>query len=206
MRSLIKKLLKEFVEIKLNEWEDNISDFGKVVSTLIWCDREKQQKLYLFVGFNTYGELESFSYSFMLLNENNEPLTEYMTEKDEVSKYLPNEIKNKKQIFPIIKNMTRKLLDNNIPKKILRKTVEPLGGDSLKRYEEITNIMVNEYGYKIDETYLDSFGCTVWLLSKKEITDNNSDMNETYEIGGIPNKKQILKDTFDWVLPLLEKK
>jgi hypothetical protein len=30
-------------------------------------------------------------------------------------------------------------------------------------------------------------------------------MNETYEIGGIPNKKQILKDTFDWGLPLLKK-
>lgn len=101
--------------------------------------------------------------------------------------------------------MTRKLLNKNLPKEILRRTIEPLNGDPLKRYEEITNIMVNEYGYKVDKTYLDDFGCTVWLLSKNESTDTNRNMNETYEIGGIPNKKQILKDTFDWVLPLLKK-
>lgn len=43
-------------------------------------------------------------------------------------------IKNKKIIFPIIKNMTRKLMDQQLPQNIIRKTVQPLSGDSLKRY------------------------------------------------------------------------
>lgn len=99
-------------------------------------------------------------------------------------------IKNKKQIFPIIKMMTRELMDQQLPQNIIRKTVEPVTGDSLKRYQEIINIMVNEYGYRVKDTHI----------------DKNKNMDESYEIGGIPSGKQILKDTFDWVLPLLPKK
>jgi hypothetical protein len=93
-----------------------------------------------------------------------------------------------------------------IPEEIYRRTVEPLTGDSLERYNRITNIMINEYGYTLDKTYTDDNGCTIWILTKKNQTDNNKEMNETYEIGGVPNGQQLLKDTFDWVLPLLPKR
>jgi hypothetical protein len=88
-----------------------------------------------------------------------------------------------------------------IPEEIYRRA-----GDSLERYNRITNIMINEYGYGLDETYIDDNGCTVWILTKKHQTDNNKEMNETYEMGGVPNSQQLLKDTFDWVLPLLPKR
>jgi hypothetical protein len=41
---------------------------------------------------------------------------------------------------------------------------------------------------------------------KTQETDNNQEMSESYEIGGIPNGQQLLKDTFDWVLPKLPKR
>jgi hypothetical protein len=77
--------------------------------------------------------------------------------------------------------------------------------NSLVRYQQITNIMVNEYGYTVTETYKDRDDCTIWILNKNIEQDNNKEMNETYEVGGIPSGQQILKDTFDWVLPLLSK-
>lgn len=97
-------------------------------------------------------------------------------------------------------------MSQQLPENIIRKTVEPLSGDSLKRYQEITNIMVNEYGYIVKETYTDNDGCTIWKLVKDTHIDKNKNMDESYEIGGIPSGKQILKDTFDWVLPLLPKR
>ena len=205
MKFLIKKILKEITINKINEWENNINDFGEVLSTLIWYDDENGEKLYLFVGFNFYGNLTAFSYSFILLDSNNKPLTDYMTEKNEVSKYIPKELKNTKQIFPIVKGLTRKLLNKMLPEEIYRKTVEPLSGDSLTRYHEITNIMVNEYDYSLKETYVDQDGCTVWKLIKTKETKINKNMEESYKLGGIPNGKQILKDTFDKILPLLPK-
>ena len=78
--------------------------------------------------------------------------------------------------------MTRKLLDKHLPDEIVRKTSEPLSGDSLKRYEEITNIMVNEYGYHLKSKTKDEFGCTKWVLSRTNISENNKDMKDNYEI------------------------
>jgi len=106
VNKLIKKLLREIIENKIDNWENNISDFGKILCTKIWVDDETGDKFYLFVGFNNYGRMESYSYSFMLLDINNKPKTEYMTEKDEVSRYIPKDIKNKRQIFPIVEGLT----------------------------------------------------------------------------------------------------
>lgn len=206
VKELIKQLLREEIISKLSEWEQNISNFGRVLSTLIWEDNENGDRLFLFVGFNQYGKSESYSYSFILLDKDNNPKTGYMTLRDEVAKYIPKDVKGNLQIFKIVLQLTRKLLNIMIPEEIIRKTVEPLSGDSLKRYEEITKIMVNEYGYVVTKTYKDEFGCTVWILNKNIGQENNVEMNETYNIGGIPSGYQILKDTFDWVLPLLPKR
>lgn len=205
MKILIKRLLKEEIKNKINNWVNDISDFGKVLATPIWVDDETNEKFYLFVGFSSYGKIESYSYSFMLLDSNNNPKTGYMTNRRDVSKYIPKDIKNTRQIFPIIEGLTRKLLNKMIPEEIYRRTIEPLGGDSLERYNRITNIMINEYGYKLKETYVDVDGCTVWRLTKNEETGNNKNMLESYDIGGIPKGQQLLQDTFDWVLPLLPK-
>jgi len=38
------------------------------------------------------------------------------------------------------------------------------------------------------------------------ILENNKEMDESYNIGGVPKGQQLLKDTFDWVLPRLPKR
>lgn len=49
--------------------------------------------------------------------------------------------------------------------------------------ENDVNILINEYGYKLKETYVDNDGCTIWKLIKEVETENNVDMDESYEIG-----------------------
>jgi hypothetical protein len=98
---------------------------------------------------------------------------------------MPNNIKNKKLIFPIIIKMTKKLLDNKLPEKILRKTSEILDNDnSLKRYEIIGDILVNDYGYILDKSY-EEHGIKYWLYKKSDLNSNNS-MNEDYLINSLP--------------------
>jgi len=101
--------------------------------------------------------------------------------------------------------MTRKLMDEQLPQNIIRKTVEPVDGDSLKRYEEITQIMVDEYGYTLVNVNKDKWGYTTWNLTRDVITDDNKEMNESYEITHTYTPKEIAKMTFGWTLPLLSK-
>jgi hypothetical protein len=207
MKGLIRKLLREQMISFINKWEENLTviknDKSTAVTTLISKDDETHNRLYLFVGFKYYPNTTEYSYSFMLLDKNNKPLSDYMTTRSEVSEFLPKDIKNKKQILPIVMNMTRELMDAELPQNIFRKTVEPVDGDSLKRYEEITNIMVNEYGYKLDSVEKTFDNRTIWKLSKKNEIDNNKDMNESYEITHEYTTQESLHNMFDWVLPLL---
>jgi hypothetical protein len=183
--------LTESMESKISDWKNNISDFGKVLGVLISEDNETKNKLYLFVGFTPMtGKLANYyeySYSFMLLDKNDKPITNYLTSRKEVKQYLPKDLIGNRSIFPIIKIITRKLLDNNMSiENIFRKTEEKLSGDSLKRYEEITNIMINEYGYKLIQEGDTDFGTHYWKLSKHQNTENNTEMKEEYIIENFP--------------------
>lgn len=113
-------------------------------------------------------------------------------------------IKNKKIIFPIIKNMTRELMDRQLPQNIVRTTVEPIDGDSLKRYQEITDIMVNEYGYELISKKEDEWGYTTWKLSRVIDNEKNEDMKESYEIIHRYSIEEKLKQTNDCLLPFLK--
>ena len=141
MVSNIKNTLREAMISFINNWVDNKNIINNRTSitnnTLIAKDNESNDKLYLFVGFNKYNDYDEYSYSFMVLDKENNPKTGYMTERNEVNKFLPDDIKKQNKIFPIIKDLTRELMDSYLPQNILRKTVEPLTGDSLKRYDEI---------------------------------------------------------------------
>ncbi len=209
MKGLVKKLLREEMVSRIsNEQQFNLLKDSNTITynTLISKDNETNNKLYLFVGFRKFSKFSQYSYSFLLVNENNEPISDgYMTERSEVAPYIPQDIKNKKQIFPLIMDMTRKLMDEQLPKNISRRTVEPVDGDSLKRYEEITNIMVNEYGYELIDTNTDEWGYTTWKLTRGEVTNDNEEMNESYEIKHTYSTQELMKMTFDWTLPLLPK-
>lgn len=187
MNKLIKKLLrksllKEEMVSMVNSWKNNTSDFDNALSTLIAKDNKNGNKLYLFVVFRPFNNFSEYSYSFMLVDKNNNPLTDYMMLRNEVRKYLPSELIKNKQIFPIIIDLTRQLLNKMTPEEIHRKAIEPLSGDSLKRYDEITNIMVNEFGYK-DITDSVSKKRNIWILVKDKHTERNKTMNEEYILG-----------------------
>lgn len=193
----------------IDKWRENsnlIKDKDTTaITTLISKDSENGDKLWLFVAFKNFKNVSEYSYSFLLTDINDQPLvSNYLIKRNEVLPYLPVDIKNKKQIFPIIKNMTRELMDKQLPKNIIRSTAEPIEGDSLKRYEEITDIMVNEYGYRLVEKKEDDWGYTTWKLSRDGINENNKDMKEHYEIVHCYSIQEKLKQTNDNLLPLLK--
>jgi hypothetical protein len=206
MKSLIRRILREEMISFIDNWVENFTSPDKgVVATLISKDDVTNDKLYLFVGFVEGDNFSEYTYSFILLDPDNNPLTDYLTRRNEVINYIPYDIKNKRLLFPIIKDMTRRLMDQHLPQNIVRRTVEPLSGDSLIRYEEITNIMINEYGYRLDNVVKDKFGYTTWNLTKVGETENNIEMNESYEIVHRYSIQELQHIAFDWVLPLLPK-
>ena len=184
MRELVKKILKEELESKLEDWEKNLTELndGEILTTLIAKDDNNGEKLYLFVGFNIMkNDITEYSYSFMLVDKNNNPLTGYETERSIVRKLLPKDVVGKQKIIPVIVDMTRKLLDNVLPLEIYRKTTEKLKDNSLKRYEIITDIIVNEYGYELVNKYVDKYGYNSWVLRLKN-NDHKEDMKNEYHI------------------------
>lgn len=209
MKSLIKKLLREEMLSMVNDYLSNLKliNDNKTITynTLISKDDETGNKLYLFVGFIDFKYYSEYSYAFILLDKDNKPLSDYLTNRKEVSKFLPSELKNNNKIFPLIMDITRKLMNEKLPQNIIRKTVEPISGDSLKRYEEITKIMVNEYNYKLIEVTKDDWGITTWKLTRNEINDKNKEMNESYELSHQYSIQEIAKMTFDHILPTLPK-
>ena len=209
MKNLIGKILREEMVsmIQKHNIESHIIKNGNTITcnTLISKDNETHDKLYLFVGFNQYNEYTEYSYSFILVNKDNKPLTNYMTERDLVRQYLPQNIIKNKPKFPLVMDMTRKLLDEHLPQNIYRKTSESIGGDSLKRYEEITKIMVNEYGYILTKTEKTKDGRTMWYLTKDTNNILNNSMDENYVITHEYTFQETSKRMFDWVLPLLPK-
>jgi hypothetical protein len=118
----------------------------------------------------------------LLTDKDNQNISGLMLIRSQVSQYIPQEIKNKKQIIPIIEDMTRELLDTYLPQNILMQTAEPITGDSLIRYQQLINIMVSEYGYILNKTEKSEFGTTSWFLNKEKHIADNKDMNETYII------------------------
>lgn len=209
MKKYIKKLLREEMVSMIGAFEPNTNTIkqGSVtaITTLISKDNENGNKFWLFVVFNDFKDITEYSYSFMLTDKNDDAIiNDYLTTRSEVAPYIPNDIKNKKQIFPIIKTMTRELLDSYLPQNIFRKTVEPVDGDSLIRYEEITNIMVDEYGYTLKSKEETRDGRTIWYLSRGEVNDDNKEMNESYEIIHEYSLQEKMKTMINPILSLLK--
>lgn len=87
--------------------------------------------------------------------------------------------------------MEKELLPT-IPIEVLNKVTKgKLDSDSFVTYERLVNIMVNEYHYNMVETKKDQFGFTYWTLIRTKTTDDNKDMNETYEIKHEYNLQEI---------------
>ena len=71
--------------------------------------------------------------------------------------------------------------------------MESLSGDSFIRYQKITDIMVNEYGYNLISKE-SKYGETRWLLKRNVITPMNEDMDDEIMIEHFYTKKEILRN------------
>jgi len=205
MRDLIKKILIEEMVSKIDEWESNVySPEEGVFTTLISKDDNNGDKLYLFVGFEKINnDISKYSYCFMVVDTNNKPITGFMLKRDEVSRYIPNSIKNKRMVIPIILGLTRRLLTNIKPNKVIRTTHEVLDNNSLVRYDEITKIFINEFMYKLTKKGKNTDGTDFWVM---ELVDNIQE-NETTETEylDIPPIEEINKKWEERLLSILPK-
>ena len=198
------QLVLEVMTSKINHWEENISDYGNVLTTVISEDSETGDKLVLFVGFKYHPEhdLTEYSYSFMLTDKLDNPKSGFLNRRKEVAQYLPDDIKNKQLIFPIVIKLTKKLLNNMLPDKILRKTEEVLKSDkSLIRYEVIGDILTKEYGYKLLKHEVKK-GIDYWTYVKFDAHEKNQDMDESYKIKSHVTREDTMKFWNEEVLPI----
>jgi hypothetical protein len=203
---LIKILLEE-IESHLHEWRKNLQWFNNYYSTAIYSDNETGNILYLLVGFTDSTQntnYKEFAYSFILYDKNQKPITDFITSPTEASKHI--EQTDKKLIFTIIMDLTRKLLDRTLPKKIIRRSAEVLNEKQILRYQKITDIMVNEYGYEVVQERIDELGHTEWLLQRQNVNEMNEDMDEFYFIKNQPSKQEVVNEMFKTFKPYPVKK
>jgi hypothetical protein len=201
-KELIRILLREVMRSAIDNWEINSQNFGNVFSTLISYDDETEDKLYLFVGFSGTKQME-YSYSFMVLDKNDKPLTEYITNREELRQYIPENLKGTRQILPIIYELTRKLLKHYSPDKILRQMVEKLSGHSEYRYDIITDIMMSEFGYNVKESGYDREGKKYWIM-EKIINETKNKEPIFLDIESSEERKKMWEDQITRLIPKLK--
>lgn len=135
--------------------------------------------------------MSEFSYAFELLNKDGSTITGLLTKRSDVAKILPDELKGKRMIMPIIIELTKMLLTKYKPKIIYRVTVENLTEYSLLRYDEITNILVNEFMYKLTKKSKDENGNDFWFMEL--IEDSIDENNDSSEYILVPTKEESVK-------------
>lgn len=120
------------------------------------------------------------SYGFSLYNVKTEKVGHYLYNRNEVAKYLPTDLKGR--ISPIVINMLENLVNRIKPPIIHMTTEEILSGGSLKRYDNITDLLINKLGYILQDSGVNAFGKNYWVLidrNQKEITvDDSYQLNE----------------------------
>jgi hypothetical protein len=135
----------------------------------------------------------TFSYFLQVFNENGEPITGRLYKRDDSFNYLPNEIKP--SILPIVKKMTTQLVNRINPKIINRVSMEILNNNTIKRFDEITNLLQNELGYILIWEGKDDEGKSVWKFQKNENINHLTEdtLEYFYQFNSIRIKKQLIE-------------
>jgi hypothetical protein len=123
----------------------------------------------------------------------------------DVAKIIPNELKGNQSIMPIIFNLTRKLLSKYKPKIVFRETSEMLSDYSLMRYQEITNIFLNEFMYKLTKRGKDEFGHDFWYMELVDEATEPIDENSEYlNISSKSEREKKWEDKMRSILPMVK--
>lgn len=209
---------KEFIKKKLREllkeshlgnqmkpvFNGNITPNGNFHNTLIIAeDNDNPNQHYLILNVKLLPNVNhyDYSYGFSIYDENLKKSYGYFYNRDDVKKWLPKEWNNR--VIPKIIEMTKDLVLKNKPHKITRKAMENLEGNSLIRYQKITDTLI-DLGYKLQEGYpkKDAMGKLEWIF----IDDNNKNHNlneETileYDFFDHERRLKWLNETSDAVL------
>lgn len=145
---------------------------------IIAIDTESNER-YLVLSVNltttTNPSIYEYSYGFSVHDPQLQIVGPYLYGRSEVNKYIPVNLRG--NVMPIILQMTEKLVNKIRPNIIQRKTVEALSGDSLKRYDKITSLLVDTLGYKVKNEWVDMEGKTHWDMIRRDSTEISVDEN-----------------------------
>lgn len=157
MNKLIKKLLRKSL---LNEEMKSVLDGSFQTKEnyhnlmIVAKDNYNPLQHYLVLSVNlvSINNFYELSYGFSIHNSSFKQISQYMYSRNEVAKYLPLDLKNK--ITPEVLKMTKDLINKNKPNNIYMETYESnMDGDSVKRFENLTQFVINVCGYKLKEGY-----------------------------------------------------
>lgn|ERR1035437_952854 len=152
--------------------DDNTKDFF-----VLWVELHKDDNEYI------------YSYFFNVMNQSNDKIPPRLYTRNEVAKYLPSDIKQ--TIIPLVREMTVNLVNRVKPNIITRNTVEFLTQKSMKRYDEISQLLQNELGYDLIWQGKNDEGKQAWKFQKKgnEHELNEDNINHFYSVESSRVKK-----------------
>lgn len=183
MKRLIKKILRETMDLLIetmiptnntNQHENNESNF-------ITIAQDDKTKDFLLLAVELHKENDAFIYSyfFQVVSENGDLKTNRLYTRNETNQYLPQEIK--KTIIPLVKQITIALVNRIKPKTIKRTAMEYLNEKGMVRYNEISNLLQSELGYKLIKQGKDEQGKESWLFMRNGVETNlNEDTIEEH--------------------------
>jgi hypothetical protein len=177
MKRLIKKLLRENIlnEVMTSTTGNEPHENGNANYFVIAQDNESNDFLLLIVELEPENNEFIYSYSFQVLNQNAEIVTNRMYTRGETAKYLPMEIKS--TVIPLVKQMTINLVNRIKPNIIRREATEFLTQNGMKRYDEISKLLQDELGYTLIEQGKNAEGKQLWKFKKggveRELNEDN---------------------------------
>lgn len=182
MKSFIKHRLRELL-LKEEMILTNYTDFAKEqYYDYIVIAKDEQNNdnhfLALVVKLQPYDmdRLElgyEFIYGFDIYDINSNKVGKTLYTKTESSKFLP--LNSKGKIIPYVIEMMKDLVNRIKPNIIYREAMESNIDKDNPRYQKITQILINELGYKLVHEGKNQYGNQSWKFIKE---GNNLELNE----------------------------
>ena len=198
MRRFIKQLLREslFFETMQPNIHEPFMENGEHNYAIIAIDNENEDEHYLVLNVNLLkinDVRNELSFGIYVVSKDLKKTSKYFYTREEVSKYLPNELKGK--VMPLVNKMASNLITRINPKSIEMQTAEKLSGDSLKRYEKIVEMLTNELGYVKINDY-EKNGIHYWVFNRNDKEEVfNEETILTYELIPIEDKIKRIEES-----------
>ena len=131
-----------------------------------------------------------YSYGFTVHNKDWYVTTGPLYNRGDAAKYLPLDLYGK--IIPLVLDMTKNLIKRINPPRIIRETMEALEGNSLKRYDKITDLLINELGYRMEKEGVTPEGKNYWIMTNGD--GKNVTIDESYELNNSEKRRIMMQD------------